>query len=299
MTLKRLMISIGVLALLVGIGIAWLWQYAYSPEGRARTIITQLRGDTTTLRGWMLQHDVIPAGFCDSPQNVPEDACARNCRWMATVGDAELDYKYVIVLNRVAAASDAMVELGHTALPIAIGAMQENNEEVRLTGILACGKSHDSSAIEPLVRCANESILRRSNPIMKGDDGYTYEMCCIKSLIEIGPEASGPLLRISKKCSLDVQNSMPAALVEKWGAAALPNILEFLDHPGDIRSHEGLCVVEAAADALGDLGDKRAVPSLEALLRAPWYQGTRAMKALQKLGVKSPQSSHPVTGAGH
>jgi hypothetical protein len=54
MTLKRLMIILGILVVLAGCGIAWLWQYAYSPQGRARVIIAQLKGDTTSLRGWML-----------------------------------------------------------------------------------------------------------------------------------------------------------------------------------------------------------------------------------------------------
>ena len=38
MTLKRLMIILGILVVLAGGGIAWLWQYAYSPQGRARGI---------------------------------------------------------------------------------------------------------------------------------------------------------------------------------------------------------------------------------------------------------------------
>ena len=35
MTLKRLYIILGILIFLAGVGIAWLWQYAYTPEGRA------------------------------------------------------------------------------------------------------------------------------------------------------------------------------------------------------------------------------------------------------------------------
>ena len=59
MTLKRLFIILGILVLLAGIGIAWLWEYAYSPQGRARIIIAQLRGDDTTLRGWLLKNELV------------------------------------------------------------------------------------------------------------------------------------------------------------------------------------------------------------------------------------------------
>ena len=67
MTLKRLIIVLGVLVVLAGVGIMWLWQYAYSPEGRARIIIAQLKNDTTSLRGWMLQHHVVRQGFSFPP----------------------------------------------------------------------------------------------------------------------------------------------------------------------------------------------------------------------------------------
>jgi uncharacterized membrane protein YqiK len=68
MTLKRLMIVLAVLVVLAGVGIMWLWQYAYTPEGRARVIIAQLKNDTTSLRGWMLQHHVIRPGFVVTPE---------------------------------------------------------------------------------------------------------------------------------------------------------------------------------------------------------------------------------------
>ena len=68
MTLKRLAILLAILIFLAGVGIAWLWQYAYTPQGRARVIIAQLKGDNdTTLRGWMLKHlvphDCTKTGF--------------------------------------------------------------------------------------------------------------------------------------------------------------------------------------------------------------------------------------------
>ena len=67
MTLNRLLIVIGVVVLLVTVGAVWLWQYAYSPEGRARTILTQLRRESTGPRVWMVQH-----GLTQSQIEAPE-----------------------------------------------------------------------------------------------------------------------------------------------------------------------------------------------------------------------------------
>ena len=58
MSLNRLLIIIGVVVLL-GTGGVQYYQYACSPEGRARTIFAQVRGDSAGLRAWMLKHGLI------------------------------------------------------------------------------------------------------------------------------------------------------------------------------------------------------------------------------------------------
>ncbi len=80
MTLNRLLIVIGVVVLLVTGGVVWLWEYAYTPEGRARTIFTQIRGDTTSPRGWLIEHGLIrkeidsrPTFVAEIPYNPPGD----------------------------------------------------------------------------------------------------------------------------------------------------------------------------------------------------------------------------------
>ncbi len=67
MTLKRLMIAVGVLVLIVTITVVALWQYTFAPQGRARNIIITLRGDSTGLRVWLLNHHLAPPVVFDMP----------------------------------------------------------------------------------------------------------------------------------------------------------------------------------------------------------------------------------------
>ena len=67
MTLKRLLIVVTVLVVLAGGGMIWLGRVAYTPQGKARIIIAQLKGDKTSLRGWLLKHQVVRSGFSVPP----------------------------------------------------------------------------------------------------------------------------------------------------------------------------------------------------------------------------------------
>ena len=119
MTLKRLMILLGILIFLAGVGIMWLWHYAYTPEGRARVIIAQLKGDTTSLRGWLLQHHLVRAGFTE-PNQKGQDREHRQ---------TEPDF------YREEAATGVMVNLGHEVLPVLIEGLRDKNRYVRKMGI--------------------------------------------------------------------------------------------------------------------------------------------------------------------
>jgi HEAT repeat protein len=273
MTLNRLMILVGILVLLAGGGIAWLWEYAYSPQGRARVIIAQLKGDESTLRGWMLKHHVIRPGYGE----LTEDESYRGRRWYCGIGDPEIDDETSRVLDDTAAASDAMVKLGREVLPIAIGALQDNNHDVRLTAILACGKFHDPSAIQPLVKCTRGTLHQND---------YALQFGCLISLVEIGPAASGPLLELTKEkeCDSDVLKQLPAALAKKWGVAAVPNLIELIDCDdtddtdySDVRSY--------AVEEIGKLHDQRAIPVLiRHLSDSNPYVRQNAAEALHEIG---------------
>ncbi len=274
------MIILGTLVVLAGVGIMWLWQYAYTPEGRARVIIAQLKGDNDkTLRGWMLQHHVVRQGFAvplqiTPPYNDPMEylGISMSNDWMA------------------AAAADETVKIGHEVLPIVIESLRDENLEVRMMAIRACGKFRDPAAIQPLARYMRESISKpRRPPRIFGPEFVDLDQFwCLESLVEIGPEGYGALLKATNGCDT-LRQAIPAELADKWGAAAIPRLLELLegDEPymrsfaaralgklRDKRATEALIahlsesddyVVMYSAKALGEIGDQKAIP---ALLRA-------------------------------
>ncbi len=236
MTLNRLMIVIGVLALLLGVGSAWLWEYAYSPQGRARIIVAQVRGDSdTTLRGWLLKHHLVRPGFsvsCQRDDEIPHDP-------------------------KIVAAADEMVKLGHEVLPVMIESLHCDNRDVQATMIWACGKSHDPAVIQSLAKRMRDAA-HESPPVFSESKGGDVDIqwLCMYSLVEIGSEAYGPLMDASKGCdSVEVRGEIPASLGQKWGTAAVPYLMMLLEDP--------LWIVRAnAADELGKLKDKRAIDSL-------------------------------------
>ena len=256
MTLKRLMIILGVLVFLAGIGIMWLWQYAYTPQGRARIIIAQLKNDTTSLRGWMLEYQVVRPGF-----PIPED-------------NGNLDYW------EIAAASEEMFKLGREVQPIVVEAIQDDNRDVRMMAIQASGKFRDSAAIQLLVKFMLDTTRADNDKLQ-----------CLESLVEIGPEAYGPLLDASRKCDLYAMRAIPDMLAAKWGVAAVPHLIEMLEDPDedvcwnaardlgklkDMRATAALVrhlndqrgnVAYWSATALGEIGDRKTIPSLLKMLK--------------------------------
>jgi HEAT repeat protein len=166
MTLKRLAILLAILIFLAGVGIAWLWQYAYTPDGRARVIIAQLKGDTTSPRGWLLQHHLVRPGF-PPPR---EDGTPDEREW-----------------NSIVAATDEMVKLGRDIQPIVSEALHGDNHDVCLMAIWTCGKLRDPAAIRPLLDFMHNKTFPR-DPETKAE--------CVNSLIAIGPEAYGPLISL-------------------------------------------------------------------------------------------------------
>ena len=260
MTLKRLFIILGILVVLAGAGIAWLWQYAYSPQGRARVIIAQLKGDTTSWRGWMLQHHVILPGFSEPPQDTSSRASKTNT--MPSTFQSYLDdinRKFRTSDARRIAAADEMVKLGPAVRPLVLDSLRDGNPDMQLMAIRACGKFRDPDAIKPLVKCLLEAIPD-PNPLpnsftMEGKNDYAVLCWCRDSLLEIGPEGYGPFIEATTKWDRSMLREIPEALAEKWGAAAIPHLIEFLDNKEP-------SVRASAAVYLGQFKDQRATDAL-------------------------------------
>ncbi len=115
MTLRRLAIVIGVFALVAGVGIALLWQYAFTPAGQARNIIVAFKGDTRGLRPWLISHHLTRPIVFDIPEG----------------GLTHL------------AAAEMLADLGPDATPVFLEALDNPSPAVRQVAVIACGMTHD------------------------------------------------------------------------------------------------------------------------------------------------------------
>jgi HEAT repeat protein len=252
MTLKRLMILLGILVLLAGVGIMWLWQYAYTPQGRARVIIAQLKNDDS-LRAIMLRHHVVRRGFSDP-------------------NDEDIGRNPTL----------EMAKLGHEVLPIVIEALQDDSPDVRSVAIRVCGELRDPAAIEPLAQCLRDEN-RAMNRHHDAPDHF-FQLDCMYSLIEIGPAAYGPLIRATTDCT--IREEIPEMLAQKWGTGAVPYLMELLEDSGSVFDSESYRHMRYnAARALGELKDKRATDALLRHLKDGNSQvGEAAASALGDIG---------------
>jgi HEAT repeat protein len=239
MTLKRLAIILAILIFLAGVGIMWLWQYAYTPEGRARVIIAQLKNDTTSLRGWMLQHHVVRPGFSEPYP-------------LRTKSNYEI-YRF----NVSAAAAKEMGKLDRKVLPIVIGALQDDNRDVRLMAIWTCGEFADPIAIPPLLQCIRDAKqpVKTASGSASSDDDVIVQDACADSLVAIGPEAFGSILRLLENSHSSVRSSAACALGRIRDKRATDALIR---HLGDSDSNVG----SNAVWALGEIRDPKAILAL-------------------------------------
>ncbi len=240
MTLKRLMLILGILVVLAGVGIAWLWQYAYSPEGRARVIIAQFNGDTTSLRGRMLQNHLIRPGYTAPPNDEPTVE-QQGLTPKDIMYDAEVQRRNARALERkIDAATNEMVKLGHEVLPIMIETMRAEcfRWDKRLA-VRVCGKLHDPVAIEPIAKCLGDDIRAT------GGSWNEIQFECVNALVDFGPVAYGPLMEDSRNSY--IRQEIPAIIAEKWGQAAVPYLIEMIDD----SDHDTRRDVAGALEKLG------------------------------------------------
>jgi hypothetical protein len=258
MTLKRLMIVLGILVFLAGIGIMWLWQYAYSPEGRARVIIAQLKGDSdTTLRGWMLQHRLIRLGFPDPPMQSDSDVISHD-------DDCEV------------AAEGEMIKLGPKGLPIAIGALKDKNQRVRLMAVRVCGNFRDPAVTPQLIDLLEDS-----------DGRVLYS--CVRALGKLKDKrVTDALIRHlsdpedGSGTNIYIKGIAAESLGEIGDPKAIPSLLKLLNDE-DIRENVRL----SASGALAKIGQEEVAKFVLTLLKSPkWYDREEAVELIGRLRIK-------------
>jgi HEAT repeat protein len=249
MTLKRLAILLAILIFLAGVGIAWLWQYAYTPQGRARVIIAQLRGDNdTSLRGWLLRHHLVRPGFTVSPPS-----------W----DDPDSEHHEITV------AADEMVKVGREVLPIVIEAMNDPDSKVQWMAVRACGEFRDPIAIRPL------TAFVRAPYRCQGFVESWWE----DSMVAMGPEACESLMQLLE----DKQGIVRLYAVEALGKLKDKRAGDALARHVSDREEE---VRFYAADALVEIGDTRGFGSLLHLLEDSQLPRWKVAQALGRLKDK-------------
>ncbi len=215
MTLKRLMIAIFIVIAVTAAASAWFWQYAFSPEGRAKTTFAELRGDTTGLRVRMLRHGWMPREVIDY--------------WRMKV---DRYYNREVFGTKLAS-------LGPKVVPVVLDALNDENDLAREAAIVACGRLGSRDATAPLIQVFQRERLA------------AIRRCCLASLGEIADPVS----------------------------------LGFLHEV--LRNEKERLLRADAADALGRLGDKSAIPWLVESLKDPeWNVVESAVIALTRLRAR-------------
>ena len=268
------MTFLGILVVAAGIAIALLWQYAYTPQGRARDIFAELKGDTTSLRGWLIDHKIIRRelsypGPCDEK------------------GGGVLQVWRADTLHNMAV--QKLADLGPEVFPVLFEIIQSPGADVygvnpRKVAAAACGKIHDQRAVGPLAK-----QIRDGQP-----NDVDVRCACVEAIAEIGgPEAIETLRNTMKRPEPYLRRWAAGALVKCEGAAAVPMLIEAVKDKdvhvrleavqllGQLKDRRGteavascLCdpdhhhlIATAAAQALGELNDPKSVPALVDALR--------------------------------
>ena len=199
------------------------------------------------------------------------------------------------------AAAELLADLGPDALPVVLAALDDRYQDVRLAAIVACGMVHDPRAIAPLGRfvgspdpivairalraleefgpagaAAIRSALTADNPTVAGEAAIALATVCgEKAIPEIlantGKSDSVWAAQSLAQCGPTAVPALLALLRTEKDNGARCSIVNALECLHDRRAVEPLVsvltvgergVAGAAATALGNIGDVRALPAL-------------------------------------
>ena len=249
------MIFLATVMLLAGIAIAILWQYAYTPQGRARDIFAELKGDTTSPRGWLIEHKIIRR---ELPYPGPCDESGGGAQACAVSNQHEAVQK--------------LAALGPQVLPVLFEVMKDTrvDVEVRKAAVQACGKMRDPQALGPLAQFVRDAQ----------SSDWDVRFACVDAMGAIGgPEAIEHLRTASKDSNGYLRARAFRALVKCEGVSAVPMLIEAV-------KDKDICVRLAAVGWLGHLKDRRATQAVASCLCDPGpghYVATAAAEALGEL----------------
>jgi HEAT repeat protein len=199
-------------------------------------------------------------------------------------------------VRRVAARALGEIGDAHAVEPLikALGDENDDNDGVNLraAAVAALGEIGDTRAVDPLIKVLeeNESWVRDTAAKALDKLGwkpetdelrgtYLISTAAWESLVEWGEPAVEPLIKaLGDNGMIGVRRSVAEALGAIGDERAVEPLIETL-------RYEGSDVRRSAAEALGEIGDGRAVePLIEALEDEGYGVAKAAKKALKKLG---------------
>ncbi len=295
MTLKRLLITVAALVVLSGGGIAGLWQYAYTPTGRARTVFCEVRNDGKGPRAWLLAHGVIRPEI-----KAKIEALARR----SNVDELDLSSSEQYGAFAGIAAEDRLVEIGTEASSAAVAALSEEDQGVRFAAMHICVKFRETRAVGPLAEILSDG---------RRESGERME--CAWALGQLHCDQAIPALAAALEDKTEgnrggVRIAAAIALAKFKDKRAVPVLREALGNDAlrekaagtlvELGEEDGLLILSAelrdrtgnignVATVLGDSDDRRAVGPLLDLMGDPTvdkYCHVQAATALGKLGDK-------------
>ena len=185
------------------------------------------------------------------------------------------------------AAVKALVELGEPAVQPLIAALKGENKDVRQAAVEALAKNGEP-AVEPLITALKDYSVREAaaevlgkigEPAVEraverlmveftGDDDDVREDAA-KALVELGEPAVEPLIAALSDKSLSARRVAGEfwVMVLAGTEEVVPHCPDLCARLTDVLRDKGVNTRGAAAGALGEIGDKRAIEPLTAALK--------------------------------
>ena len=178
-----------------------------------------------------------------------------------------------------ASAAEALVKIGAPAVEPLIAALKDKDSDVRYAAAKALGEIKDPRAVEPLIAALK-------------DESSSVRRAAAEALGKIGdPRAVEPLIAVPKDYYSGVRYAVTKALVKIGAPAVEPLIAALKD-----KDSKDSDVRQAAAEALGEIKDPRAVEPLIAALKDGDSDVRKA--AAKALGeIKDPRAVEPLIAA--
>jgi FOG: HEAT repeat len=224
-------------------------------------------------------------------------------------------YLHIVLVGIVAVLSgcySGMTPEPEVVVPRLIALLQDPNPALRQTAALSLGKIASAEAASSLILSLRDAdpLVRQYSAWALGNLGEHASPEAASALIALledpnpavanaaaqaigsigaGPEAVTRLLTILSEGSVQARRTVITVLGVLESPLAYKGLLNALaDHDADVR--------QGAVSALGELGDRRAVPGIEARLRLDTSGGVRT-EAAYRLGMMSDEGSLPILRA--